>query len=110
MVVEWLEFWINPTTRPLFLAADARIWTPALAAQPGFLRKEYWQPTQIAPSTRPDVSDSDRLIIVVHWQSRALWKAVPLALLQTTEAQFAEAVGGENYTLLASQEFPVISP
>lgn len=109
MIVEWLEFWLNPATRPLFLAEDARIWTPVLAAQSGFLRKEYWQPTQGQGSTAIDLPDAERLVTVIHWQSRELWKAIPIALLQATEAQFAQAVGADNYKLLACQEFPVIS-
>lgn len=98
MIVEWLKFWVNPTIRQQFLAQDAQIWTPALAAQPGFLRKEYWQPPQ-----------ADELIIVVHWQSCEQWKAIPVDFLAATEIKFAQAVGVEQYKMLESLSFPVIA-
>lgn len=109
MIVEWLQFWINPPARALFLAQDAQIWTPALATQPGFLHKEYWQPTK-NDHFPTHQAHSHELVLVIHWQSRELWKAVPLELLQTTEQQFGQAVGVDNYRLLFAQEFPIISP
>ncbi|NEO88543.1 MAG: TIGR03792 family protein [Spirulina sp. SIO3F2] len=109
MIVEWLQFWINPSARALFLEQDAQIWTPVLSTQPGFLRKEYWQPTQ-NDHFPVHQAHSHELVVVIYWQSRELWKSVPLELLKMTEQQFAQAVGVEHYRLLFSQEFPIISP
>lgn len=98
MIIEWLQFWIKPSVRDLFLEQDAKIWTPVLAAQPGFINKEHWQ------QDKPE-----HLVTVVRWQSREQWKAIPLDLLETTENKFAQAVGQENYCLFDCLEYPVLT-
>lgn len=71
MVIEWLEFQVKPEAREKFIQKDQEIWTKFLAKQPGFLGKEIW----INPAIE------EQLIIVVHWQTKEQWKAVPQNLL-----------------------------
>lgn len=83
MVIEWLTFRLPRADQARFLALDAAIWTPALATCPGFLGKEVW----CAPA------DPEVVNLIIRWQSRADWHAVPRTLLEETEARFAAALG-----------------
>jgi uncharacterized protein (TIGR03792 family) len=97
MVIEWLEFQVKPEAREKFIQKDQEIWTKFLAKQPGFLGKELW----INPTIE------EQLIIVVHWQTKEQWKAVPQNLLDDTEAKFSLAMGTDNYQLTKVKEFQV---
>lgn len=97
MVIEWLGFRVEPELREKFIAEDEKIWTPVLAASPGFLGKETW----IAPGI------SDRVYFVIRWQTREQWKAVPMELLVETEAQFMSAMGKDNYQMVESREYQI---
>jgi uncharacterized protein (TIGR03792 family) len=83
MVIEWLTFRIDPADQAAWLAADAAIWTPALAAQPGFLGKEAWT----------DQADPAALSLIIRWESMAAWKSVPHQLLAATDAAFHARLG-----------------
>jgi uncharacterized protein (TIGR03792 family) len=83
MVIEWLTFRVDPADQPHWLAADAAIWTPALASQPGYLGKEAWT----------DQADPAALSLIIRWESLAAWKAVPRAHLDATEAAFRAHFG-----------------
>lgn len=83
MVIEWLTFRVDPADQPAWLAADAAIWTPALAAQPGYRGKEVWI----------DQAEPAALSLVIRWESMAAWKSVPRVLLDATEAAFQARLG-----------------
>ena len=83
MVIEHLTLRVPFALRPRFLQADAQIWTATLAAQPGYLGKETWA----------DADDPEMLHLIIRWQTRTAWKAVPVALLQETDARMIEAMG-----------------
>jgi uncharacterized protein (TIGR03792 family) len=83
MVIEQLSFRVPPAAQAQFLEMDAAIWTPALAAQPGFLGKEVWR----------EADAPDALHLIIRWASRAEWKAVDTGLLAETDRQFCAAVG-----------------
>lgn len=83
MVIEHLTLRVPLALRPLFLEADATVWTATLAAQPGFLGKETWA----------EAADPDKLHLIIRWQSREAWHAVPPALLAATEARMTAAFG-----------------
>ena len=95
MIIEWLGFSVKPQLREKFLKQDREIWTPILANAPGFLGKEIWF----------DPARSDRVYIIVRWQSREQWKAISLALLEETEQKFALAMGANSYQMIESQEY-----
>jgi uncharacterized protein (TIGR03792 family) len=98
MVIEWLQFRVEPTERDRFLAQDALIWTPVLAQQPGFLSKECW-----AIASQPD-----QIIIVVRWQSQQDWDQVDPELLATTEQAFLAAMGSV-YELVETRSYQVLT-
>ena len=66
VIVEELTLHVDEGDLEGFLAADTRIWTAFLSAQPGFIRKEVW-----VPGDRPNT-----VVILVWWASRELWKAI----------------------------------
>ncbi|MEB3274685.1 MAG: TIGR03792 family protein [Prochlorothrix sp.] len=94
MVIEWLEFRVDPAVRSQFLHHDRQIWTTALSTCPGYHSKEVWQ----------DHTDPRRIVMVIRWQSRDQWKAIDPLWLETLETQFRAAVG-EHYTLETVREF-----
>ncbi len=67
MVIEQLSFVVPVDEQARFLAADTAIWTAVLAAQPGYLGKETWR----------EAADPARLHLIIRWENRAAWKAVP---------------------------------
>jgi uncharacterized protein (TIGR03792 family) len=83
MVIEWLCIRVPVADQGRYVAADAAIWTAALARHAGYLGKEIW--------CRAD--DAEALNIVIRWDSRAAWKAVPQDELDATEAAFVAAMG-----------------
>ncbi len=97
MVIEWLVFKISASAREKFIAKDQEIWSPLLAKYPGFLSKEIWL----------DPEKSDRLTIVIRWQTRQEWKAVPTDILEATEQKFTKAMGKDNYEMIEATEYQV---
>ncbi len=97
MVIEWLVFKVDSEAREKFIEKDREIWSPNLAKYPGFLSKEIWV----------DPEKSDRVTIVIRWQTREQWKAVPMDILEATEKKFAEAMGEDNYEMVAALEYQI---
>ncbi|MCX7289427.1 MAG: TIGR03792 family protein [Rhodobacterales bacterium] len=83
MVIEHLTLHVPLALQLQFLQNDARVWTATLAAQPGFLGKEVWA----------DADNREMLHLIIRWQSRAEWLAVPSALLADTDARMTAAMG-----------------
>lgn len=98
MVIEWLRIPVPRDMHEVYLARDAVIWTPVLAAQPGFAGKESWR----------DAGDPDTLHLVIRWHSLAQWQAVPRALLDATDAAFAVALG-TTYAVAACLTYEVLT-
>jgi uncharacterized protein (TIGR03792 family) len=92
MVIEQLTFRIPTALRARFLALDAEIWTATLAAQPGYLGKEVWA----------EAASPDTLHLIIRWQSRAEWKAVPADILAETDARMTAAMGQPCPVLLCT--------
>ena len=95
MIIEWLEFWVKPDLKEQFLHQDRKIWTPVIANAAGFLGKEVWS----------DPTKSDRIYIIVRWQSHQQWKAISLSLLEETEQKFASAMGDNSYQMIEAKEY-----
>ena len=66
-VIELLRVKCVPGRRDEWLARDAEVWTPALAAHDGYLSKEVW----------PSIDHPDDVVIIVRWESLAQWKTFP---------------------------------
>lgn len=96
MVIEWLQFKVNPDVRERFVQQDAEIWTPFLAQYHGFLGKQVW----INPETL------DEIVLVMHWATMEDWKAVPSDRLEETETAFRDAMG-DTYQLVESKGYQV---
>jgi uncharacterized protein (TIGR03792 family) len=97
MVIEWLGFQIQPELREKFIQEDEKIWTAVLSRADGFLSKEIW----IEPNK------SDRIFMIIRWQTREQWKAVPIDLLNETEAKFMTAMGKDNYKMIEAKEYQI---
>lgn len=79
-IIELLRIQTAPGRRAEFLARDAAVWTPALAAHEGFVRKETWI----------SQDDRDRVTLVIRWASLAQWKSFPPAMIEELDAQMAD--------------------
>jgi uncharacterized protein (TIGR03792 family) len=97
MVIEWLGFQIKPELREKFIQEDEKIWTVVLSKADGFLGKEIW--------IEPD--KSDRIFLIICWQTREQWKAVPIELLQETEAKFMATMGKDSYQMIETKEYQI---
>ena len=97
MVIEWLRVAVPIENQARYLAADRAIWTQALEGQPGFLGKEVW--------VRAD--DPTGVNLIIRWESRAAWKAVPEGVLAATEAAFRAAVG-RDYPVIECVDLDVV--
>ncbi|HHP7231807.1 MAG TPA: TIGR03792 family protein [Xenococcaceae cyanobacterium] len=97
MVIEWLVFQVAAAAREKFIEQDRAIWTPVLANAAGFLGKEIWL----------EPNKSDRLTVVIRWQTRQQWKAVPTDILEATEQKFAQAMGDDRYEIIEAAEYQV---
>jgi uncharacterized protein (TIGR03792 family) len=98
MVVEWLVLAVPEEWHDRCLAADAAVWTAFLASCPGYVDKQVWvNPAQ-----------PGELIMVVRWESRAQWKAIPVAELARVEAEFQAQVG-RSFEIVASQEYAIVA-
>ncbi len=80
VIVEELTLDVSAADLDGFLEADAHIWTAFLSAQPGFVRKEVW-----VPSDRPGA-----VVIMVWWESRELWKAITDAQVAAIDREMGE--------------------
>lgn len=97
-VVEYLQYSVPTAEQAFFIAQEDAIWGDFNRHFPGFDGEEIWQ----APS------HPERLIVVVHWHSRAQMQSVPKAKIQATERAFTQALG-QSYPL-EIQEFYELSP
>jgi uncharacterized protein (TIGR03792 family) len=98
MVIEQLRFSVPVSDHARFIAEDARIWTKSLAAQPGFIGKAIWS----------DHATPETLLLVISWNSREEWHAVPRTVLDDTDRRFNQAMG-VTYPVLACIDYDVLA-
>ena len=67
MVIEVLEFDIDPSERDEWLKCEENNWSRFLEEQPGFVRKQMWQ----------SADNPSKVHAVIWWESMAHWKAIP---------------------------------
>ncbi|MBE9169370.1 TIGR03792 family protein [Pleurocapsales cyanobacterium LEGE 06147] len=97
MVIEWLEFKVDPESREKFIQKDNEVWTALLVTYPGFIGKEIWlDPTAL-----------DQVTMVIRWQTRQQWKSVPQEILEETERKFARAMGVTPYEMIETREYQI---
>ncbi len=92
MVIEWLQFNVPPEKRSAFLERDEAVWTQGLQKYPGFIGKETW----IDPQTT-------NIILVIRWETRQQWKAIPQADLDALDRQ----MGDLRMPIIKSYEYQV---
>jgi uncharacterized protein (TIGR03792 family) len=97
MIIEYLSFSVPVAAQAAFLAADAAIWTPALATSSGFLGKEVWRERDMP----------DRLGLAIRWRAQADWDAMDAGMLAATQAAFVAAMGVE-YPVLGCVAYQVV--
>jgi uncharacterized protein (TIGR03792 family) len=97
MVIEWLRYCVPTKLQTAFLEADARIWTPMLETQTGFLGKESWL----------EPADTQTLTLVIRWASLADWKSIPVSMLEEADRTFVAALG-RKFEMLESRTFEVL--
>ena len=96
MVIELLKFQISPELQEKYILMDAEIWTAALAKYPGFISKEVW----INPN------DSKEVVLVIRWETREHWKAIPQSDLEAIATQFDTALA-KSYPIVEFAEYQV---
>jgi uncharacterized protein (TIGR03792 family) len=97
MVIEWLRYQVPQELHETFLKADAAIWTTTLLQQAGFIGKQIW--------FNPEIPNE--LNLVIQWQTKEDWKAIPeVRLLETHEAFVREV--GQIFTLLEVLEYEIM--
>ena len=84
MVVELLRFTVPPEQREAFIERDAEVWTPVLAARPGFLGK----------MALADRNDPGQVVFVTQWESLEHWQSFPDDLRQKLDAQMRDLYTG----------------
>jgi uncharacterized protein (TIGR03792 family) len=97
MVIEQLRFSVPVSDQARFQVIDAQIWTEVLAAQPGFIGKHIWR----------DHASPETLLLVITWNSREEWHAVPRHLLDDTDRRFNQAMG-VVYPVMACIDYDVL--
>jgi uncharacterized protein (TIGR03792 family) len=96
MVIEWLKIQVAPELREEFIQKDAIVWTPALAKWAGFLGKEVWLDRQFP----------DQVNLVIHWQTKEQWQAIPEDYLATITREFDQHFPYPN-EIIEAQEYQV---
>ncbi|MGD1859793.1 MAG: TIGR03792 family protein [Leptolyngbyaceae cyanobacterium] len=96
MVIEWLKFRVPADQRERYVHIDDEIWTASLRQYPGFISKETW----ISPD------DPEVVILVIRWQTRDQWFAIPEDELTAITTRFDDAFGFD-YIMEESKEYQV---
>ncbi|MBW4472512.1 MAG: TIGR03792 family protein [Stenomitos rutilans HA7619-LM2] len=97
MVIEWLKVQVVPELREKYIQKDEEIWTTALSKFPGYLGKQVWI----------DPNNLDKVVLVIHWASREMWKSIPIKVLEMIEMQFAQQMGQNTYKIIEEGEYQV---
>jgi uncharacterized protein (TIGR03792 family) len=92
MVIEWLKFRVAPELREAFIQKDEEVWTAAFKQVTGYLGKEVW----IDP-------DNNDVVIMIRWESMAIWKSIPKAEIALLEQQ----MGSLNLPIIESRAYQV---
>jgi uncharacterized protein (TIGR03792 family) len=96
VVIELLKVKIPPELREKYIQKDAEIWTAVLAKYPGFIGKEVW----INPN------DLTEVVLIIRWETREHWDAIPEGDLEAIAFNFNQAMG-ESYPIVESAEYQV---
>ncbi len=81
MVIEELRLKVPVASKAAWLNAEKEIWDPWLSSQEGFLgRQLFWD------------KEREEALILVSWESKKLWKSIPLSEVNIIQEQFEDNV------------------
>ena len=81
MVIEELRLKVPTASKAVWLNAEKEIWDPWLSSQEGFLgRQLFWD------------KEKEEALILVSWESKKLWKSIPLSEVNVIQEQFEDNV------------------
>ncbi len=81
MVIEELRLKVPADAKAAWLNAEKQIWEPWLSSQDGFLgRQLFWD------------KEKEEALILVNWQSKKLWKSIPMSEVNSIQQKFEDNV------------------
>ena len=81
MVIEELRLKVPAASKAAWLNAEKEIWDPWLSSQEGFLgRQLFWD------------KEKEEALILVSWESKKLWKSIPMSEVNVIQEQFENNV------------------
>ena len=81
MVTEELRLKVPADAKAAWLNAEKEIWEPWLSSQDGFLgRQLFWD------------KEKEEALILVNWQSKKLWKSIPMSEVNVVQQKFEDNV------------------
>ena len=80
-VTEELRLKVPAQYKEVWLKAEKQIWDPWLSSQVGFLgRQLFWD------------KEKEEALILVNWQSKKLWKSIPMSEVNILQEKFENNV------------------
>ena len=81
MVIEELRLKVPAAAKEAWLNGEKEIWDPWLSSQQGFLgRQLFWD------------KEKEVALILVNWQSKKLWKSIPMSEVNVAQEKFDDYV------------------
>ena len=81
IVIEELRLKVPADAKAVWLNAEKEIWEPWLSSQDGFLgRQLFWD------------KEKEEALILVNWESRKLWKSIPISEVNVVQEKFEDNV------------------
>ena len=81
IVIEELRLKVPSEFKEVWLNAEKKIWEPWLSNQDGFLgRQIFWD------------KEKEEALILVNWQSKKLWKSIPISEVNMVQEKFEDNV------------------
>lgn len=97
MIIEELKFEIPTEFQQEFIRKDALIWTALLREIPGFKSKTV--------NINKDISTE--IIIVIYWQSRMHWEAIPKEVIINTIKVFEKEMSKTGIVIGRPKEITI---
>ena len=80
-ITEELRLQVPEDLKEFWLKAEKKFWEPWLSKQDGFLgRQLFWD------------KEKEEALILVSWESKKLWKSIPLSEVNLIQKQFEDNV------------------
>ena len=81
IVIEELRLKVPAQYKEVWLQTEKKIWEPWLSSQAGFLgRQLFWN------------KEKEEALILVSWESKKLWKSIPMSEVNVIQEQFENNV------------------